>query len=138
MAIYLESLSGMEHFPLNRVSLSLVRTVPNGKSKLGADFFCSDLKFMSQSVPAGYIPPGNSRGLAQKNCPGRRDLTFESCPGSGNSTRAGILWKFKVKHFVRVLVLLVINIGCPKNCQKMGNTTLLISSSNYAKRHINV
>ena len=25
---------------------------------------------MSQSVPTEYIPPGNSRGLAQKNCPG--------------------------------------------------------------------
>ena len=71
---------------------------------------------MSQSIPTGYIPPGSSRGLTQKNCLGGRDLTFESCPGAGNSTRAGILWKFKVKRFVRVLVLLVINIGCPKNC----------------------
>ena len=68
---------------------------------------------MSQSIPTGYIPPGNPRGLAQKHCPGGRDLTFESCPGAGNSTRAGILWKFKVKHFVRVLVLSVINTGCP-------------------------
>ena len=25
---------------------------------------------MSQSIPTGYIPPGNPRGLAQKNCPG--------------------------------------------------------------------
>ena len=32
-----------------------------------------------------------------------------------------------------VLVLVVINKWCPKNCLKMGNTTLLISSSNYAK-----
>ena len=70
---------------------------------------------MSQSIPTGYIPPGNPRGLAQKNCLGGRDLTFESCPGAGNSTRAGILWKFKVKHFVLVLVLLVINIGIAKN-----------------------
>ena len=38
-----------------------------------------------------------------------------------------------VKRFVRVLVLLVINTGCPKNLLKMGNTALLISSSNYAK-----
>ena len=58
---------------------------------------------MSKSIPTGYIPPGNPRGLAQKHCPGGRDLTFESCPGAGNSTRAGILWKFKVKHFVRVI-----------------------------------
>ena len=44
-----------------------------------------------------------------------------------------------VKQFVRVLVLLVINTGCLKKFQKkMGNTTLLISSSFYAKRHINV
>ena len=46
---------------------------------------------VSQSVPTGYIPSGNSRGLAQKTCPEGRDLTFESCPG------AGILWKMKLK-----------------------------------------
>ena len=57
---------------------------------------------MSQSIPTGYTPP--PRGLAQKDCPGGRDLTFESCPGAGNSTRAGILWKLKVKRFVRLLV----------------------------------
>ena len=71
-----------------------------------------DAGVMSQSIPTGYIPPRRS---AQKHCPGGRDLTFESCPGAGNSTRAGILWKFKVKHFVCVLVLSVINIWCPKN-----------------------
>ena len=71
---------------------------------------------MSQSNPTGYIPPGNPWGLAQKHCPGGRDLTFESCPGAGNSTRAGILWKLKVKRFVHLLVLLVIKRGCPKNC----------------------
>ena len=52
---------------------------------------------MSQSIPTGYIPPGNPLGLAQKTCPGGRDLTFESCPGAGNSTRTRILWKMKVK-----------------------------------------
>ena len=47
MAIYLESLSSMVHFPFNHVKEleSLVITVPNGKSKFAADFFCSDLKF---------------------------------------------------------------------------------------------
>ena len=70
------------------------------------------------SVSSNWVhpPSGNPRGLAQKNCPGGRDLTFESCPGAENSTRAGILWKFKVKRFARVLVLLVINTGCPENC----------------------
>ena len=38
-----------------------------------------------------------------------------------------------VKRFVRVLVLLVTNTRCPKKLLKMGNTALLISSSNYAK-----
>ena len=56
--------------------------------------FCT---IMSQSVPTGYIPLGNPRGLAQKTCLGGRDLTFESCPGVGNSTRTGISWKMKVK-----------------------------------------
>ena len=39
----------------------------------------------------GTSPPGNPWGLAQKTCPGGRDLTFESCPGAENSTRTGIL-----------------------------------------------
>ena len=52
---------------------------------------------MSQSIPTRYIPPGNPRGLAQKTCPGSRDLTFESCPGAENSTRTGISQKMKVK-----------------------------------------
>ena len=52
----------------------------------------NDSRIMSQSIPTGYIPPGKPRGFAQKNCPGGRDLTFESCPGAGNSTRAGIFW----------------------------------------------
>ena len=44
-----------------------------------------------------------------------------------------------VKHFVRVLVLLVVSTGClQKFLKKMRNTTLLISSLIYAKRHINV
>ena len=58
------------------------------------------LLFMSQSIPTGYIPPGNPRGFAQKNCPGGRDLTFESCPGAGNSTRAGILWKVNYAYTI--------------------------------------
>ena len=162
--------------------------------------------------------PGQPPGFPQKAFPGGRDLTFESCPGAGNSTRTGILWKMKVKlqkknsvdqiftgenkkqaeffsffevyvflngifpglwvnflvllshipykkseelplaclylkfslgygfhtyfctksydyveRFVRVLVLLVIDTGCPKKLLKMRNTALLISSSNYAK-----
>ena len=44
---------------------------------------------MSQSIPTGCVPPGKS--------PGGRDLTFESCPRAGNSTRAGILWKMILK-----------------------------------------
>ena len=43
-----------------------------------------------------------------------------------------------VERFVRVLVLLVINTGCLKKLLKNRNTTLLISSSNYAKCQLNV
>ena len=35
--------------------------------------------------------PGQPPGISSKTLPGGRDLTFESCPGAGNSTRAGIL-----------------------------------------------
>ena len=51
---------------------------------------------MSQSIPTGYIP-GQPPWISSKNLPGGRDLTFESCPGAGNSTRTEILWKMKVK-----------------------------------------
>ena len=94
---------------------------------------------MSQSIPTGYIPlVGNPRRLAPKNCPGGRDLTFESCPGAGNSTRAGILWKFKVKRFVRLLVLLGIHTGCRQKLLKNGEHYIVDFQFNYAKRRINV
>ena len=73
--------------------------------------------FMSQSIPTGYIP-GQTPRISSKNCLGW-DLTFECCQAARNSTS-------------------VINTGCPKTLLKMGNTALSISSSNYAKRHINV
>ena len=41
--------------------------------------------------------PRATPGISSKNFPGGRDLTFESCPGAGNSTRTGILWKMKAK-----------------------------------------
>ena len=44
---------------------------------------------MSQSIPTGYIPTGNPRGLARKHCPGGRDLTFESCPGGREFDKGG-------------------------------------------------
>ena len=52
---------------------------------------------MSQSIPTGYISPGQPLGISSKTCPGGWDLTFESCPGAGNSTRMGILWKMNMK-----------------------------------------
>ena len=52
---------------------------------------------MSQSIPTGYIPRATPGDQFKTDLPGGRDLTFESCPGPENSTRAGILWKMKVK-----------------------------------------
>ena len=44
------------------------------------------------SVNSNWVHlPRQSPGISSKTCPGGPDLTFESCPGSGNSTRAGIL-----------------------------------------------
>ena len=90
------------------------------------------MDFMSQSIPTGYIP----RGLARKNCPGGQDLTFVSCPGirqgrgfCGNSeseTSCPCIGFIGDKYTVSQELL------------KNENITLLISSSNYAKRHINV
>ena len=92
---------------------------------------------MSQSIPTGYIPPSNFRGVAQKNCPGGRDLTFESCPRAGNSTRAGIC-ESQYETFRPCIGFISEKYSVSQKLLKMGNTTLLISSSNYAKRHINV
>ena len=55
------------------------------------------LTLISQSIPTGYIPPGNPWGLAEETFPGGRDLTFENCPGAENSTRTGTLLQMKVK-----------------------------------------
>ena len=50
------------------------------------------------SVNSNWVhPPGQPPGISSKNLPGDRDLTFESCPGAGNSRRTGILWKIRVK-----------------------------------------
>ena len=74
----------------------------------------------------GTSPPGNPRGFAQKSCPGGRDLTFESCPGTGNSTRTGILWKVQTMLnankcvLTRRFVLLVFNNFSETPCMKVG------------------
>ena len=45
------------------------------------------VKWCNISFNSNWVhPPGNPWGSAQK-----------TCPGAGNSTRAGILWKMKVK-----------------------------------------
>ena len=36
---------------------------------------------MSQSIPTGYIPPGISRALAQKTCPGGLGFDFRKLLG---------------------------------------------------------
>ena len=53
---------------------------------------------MSQSIPTGYIPPpGQPPGISSKNLPRGSGFDFWKLPGTGNSTRTGILWKMKVK-----------------------------------------
>ena len=72
---------------------------------------------MSQSIPTRYSPPPRQPpGISSKTLPGGSGFDFWKLPEGREFDKAGILWKFKVKHFVRVLVLSVINTGCPKNC----------------------
>ena len=82
----------------------------------GADkymFFCGPM-FVKQTM--GNRPlclsqfqlctsPGQPPRISSKKLPGGRDLTFESCPGAGNSTRVGILWKVKVNIIFAVFIL---------------------------------
>ena len=49
--------------------------------------------YVSVNSNCVHRPLGNPRGFAQKKLFRGWDLTFKSCPGAGNSTRAGILWK---------------------------------------------
>ena len=50
------------------------------------------------SVNSNWVhAPGQPPGISSKNLPMGQHLTFESCPGAGNSTKAGILWKMKLK-----------------------------------------
>ena len=52
--------------------------------RISANYFYDVLsRLMSQSIPTGYIPPGQPSGLAQKTCPEGQDVTFESCRGPG-------------------------------------------------------
>ena len=44
------------------------------KSPTAQESIC--IKLMSQSIPSGYIPPGNPRGLAQRNLPGGSGFDF--------------------------------------------------------------
>ena len=56
------------------------------------------VNLVNVSVNSNWVhPPGQPPGISSKNLPGGRDLTFESCLGTGNSTRVGILWKMKLK-----------------------------------------
>ena len=98
-----------------------VKKISNWPDPGGQRCDMSQIIHFNASVNSNWVhPPGQPPGISSKKLPGDRDLTFESCPGAENSTRAGILWKFEVKRFVRVLVLLVINTWCPKIAKKWG------------------
>ena len=62
------------------------------------------------------------------SCPWLVYLKFSLGYGYPHPLFANMIMDY-VKRFVRVLVLLVINTGCSKKLLKLGNTTLLISSS---------
>ena len=49
------------------------------------------------SVNSSWVRTSSPWGLAQKTCSGAQDLSFESCWGVGNWTRARTLWKMKMK-----------------------------------------
>ena len=75
------------------------------------------------SVNSTWVyPPGQPPGIRSNNCPGVRDLTFESCPGAGNLTRAGILWKVQTPYkcvLRRRFVFRIFNNFCEAPCMKV-------------------
>ena len=104
----------LNFLPFSRFTCFLNWTVPG----LWVDFL----------VLLSYIPYKKSEGVALGL------FMFEVFTGLWLSTPTFCIKGYDyVKRFVLVLVLLVMNTGCPKKLLKMGNTTLLISSSNYAK-----
>ena len=92
---------------------------------------------MSQSIPTGYIPPP-PRGLAQKNCLVGSEFDFWKLPGGRAFDKDGDFVEIQSETFRPCIVFISDKYRVSQELLKMGNTRLLISSSNYAKRHINV
>ena len=93
---------------------------------------------MSQSIPTGYIPPGQPPGLAQKHCPGGRDLTFESCPGAGNSKKGGDFVEIQSETFCPCIDFISNRYRVSQKLLNNGEHYIVDFISNYAKHHINV
>ena len=55
--------------------------------------YCVKNQEPNVSVNSNWVHPRATPEIRSKQLPGGRDLTFESWPGDGNSTKAGILWK---------------------------------------------
>ena len=66
------------------------QTLRRRKLKLG-DFYGA----LSQSIPSGYIPPGNPRGLAQNTCPGVEIWLLKVARGPGIRQGPGFCEKWK-------------------------------------------
>ena len=65
-----------------KISIKLIAL--HKATKQSRDLVCVYVVIHNVSVNSNWVHPlGNPRGLAQKHCPGGRNLNFESCPGAG-------------------------------------------------------
>ena len=92
---------------------------------------------MPQSIPTGYIPPGNPRTLATKIAWGS-GFDCQKLPGGRESDKGGDFVEIQSETFCPCIGFISDKYRVSQKSLKMGNTTLLIFSSNYAKSHINV
>ena len=70
------------------------------------------------SVNSNWVhpPPGNPSGLAQKHCPGGRDLTFDSCPGAGNFDKGGDFVEIQSETFCPCIGFISNKYRVSQNC----------------------
>ena len=93
---------------------------------------------MSQSILIGYITPGQPPGISSKTLPRGSGSDFGKLPGGWEFDKGRDFVEIQSETFCPCVGSISDKYRVSQKLLNNGNTTLLISSSNYAKHHINV
>ena len=94
---------------------------------------------MSQSIPTGYSPPpGQPLGISSKTLPGGSGFDFGKLPWGREFDKGKDFVEIRSETFCLCIGFISDKYRVSQKMLNMGSTTLLISSSNYAKCYINV